>query len=154
MKVILLENLPKVGKKYEIVTVADGFALNYLIPQKKAEFASPEAVARIQNMEEKIAHERAQADEVLAAKLDEFKGAQVTFALPANEEGTLFAALSPTEILEALNGQFGAEYTLDQTNFTAIKEVGETDFEVVVGDKKGTIQVNVTPEEESEKKKK
>lgn len=152
MKVILLQNVPKVGNKYEVVTVADGFALNFLIPQKKAEFASPQAIVRIEKMEAKINAEREQANESLAAKLDTIEGSEIAFAVPANDEGTLFAALSQAELLEALNGQFEADYTLDQTNFTPIKEVGEVEFKVAVGDKKATVKVVVSPDSDKEDK--
>ena len=46
MKIILLQDVPKVGKKWEVKNVADGFAQNALIPKKLAEVATPSALAR------------------------------------------------------------------------------------------------------------
>lgn len=150
MKVILLENVPKVGNRYEVATVADGFALNYLIPQKKAEFASPAAIARIQKMEAQIAAEREASAQKLETALAEIDGKTIAFALPANDEGTLFAALGVAELLEALNGQFGTDYSLDQTDFAPIKEVGETAFTITVGDTKATVNVAVSKDSDEE----
>ncbi|MFH0804085.1 MAG: bL9 family ribosomal protein, partial [Candidatus Zambryskibacteria bacterium] len=46
MRVILKENIKGVGRKYEVKNVADGYANNFLIPKKLAEYASPEAVRK------------------------------------------------------------------------------------------------------------
>ena len=147
MKVILLENVPKVGNKYEVATVADGYAMNFLIPKKKAEFASPEAVARIEKMQDQIAAERAAHEAALVEKVAAAGEVTISFALAANDEGTLFAALQPEEMLEALNGELGAECTLGHTTFTQVKEVGETEFAVTVGETTAPVKVVVTSEE-------
>ena len=46
MKIILKEDIKGVGRKYEVKNVADGYANNFLIPKKLAEYASPEAVKK------------------------------------------------------------------------------------------------------------
>ncbi len=50
MKVILLRDVAKIGKRYEVANVPDGFALNKLIPQGDAQAATPDNVKRVANM--------------------------------------------------------------------------------------------------------
>ena len=59
MKVILLRDVAKIGKRYEIVEVPDGFALNKLIPKKDAEAATPVNVKRVLNMRHKSSSDKA-----------------------------------------------------------------------------------------------
>ncbi len=50
MKVILLQDVAKIGRRYSIVEVNDGYALNQLMPKKLAEPATPANVARVEKM--------------------------------------------------------------------------------------------------------
>ena len=54
MRVILLENIDSLGKRGEIKNVTDGYAVNFLLPQKKAVAASPSNIARYQNQQAKV----------------------------------------------------------------------------------------------------
>ena len=56
MKVIFLEDVRNVGKKYDIKDVSDGYARNFLFPNKLAETATPEAIKKLESM--KAAHEK------------------------------------------------------------------------------------------------
>jgi large subunit ribosomal protein L9 len=60
MKVVLLENLDKGGKKGEVIVVADGYAINHLIPRKLAKVATPEALKEIEAIRQ--AEEKQQAE--------------------------------------------------------------------------------------------
>ena len=54
MKIILKENIKGIGRKYEIKSVADGYANNFLIPKKLAEYASPEAIKKAEILKSNI----------------------------------------------------------------------------------------------------
>ncbi len=56
MKVILLKDVRKVGKKFETKDVADGFALNFLIPRKLAEVSNVSNSKKMETMKEKSGH--------------------------------------------------------------------------------------------------
>lgn len=57
MKVILTKNVPKIGNKYQVITVADGYAANFLFPNKLAEQATQAALVRVEKL---MSEEKAQ----------------------------------------------------------------------------------------------
>ena len=59
MDIILLQDLEKVGEKYDVVTVKDGYGRNFLIPQKMAVIANTANMAKLDAYKDKIAEERA-----------------------------------------------------------------------------------------------
>ena len=59
MNIILLQDIDKVGEKYEVVTVKDGFARNFLIPTKKAVIANQANLAKLDELKQKHAEELA-----------------------------------------------------------------------------------------------
>lgn len=101
MKVILLRDVAKIGRRHSIVEVPDGFALNRLIPKKDALPATP---ANLKSLKEKLgqtaSHEAATVKQVaeLATRLNE---ARLVISLKANEQGHLYEALSAGEVVKA-----------------------------------------------------
>ncbi len=93
MKVILLDTIKKLGKRHEVVDVKNGFANNYLIPQKLAVPATPEAEAHIASMQDQYEKERKNRYteiEKLFSSLGDAK--EYTSILPANDQGVLYQA--------------------------------------------------------------
>jgi large subunit ribosomal protein L9 len=102
MKVLLKSDVPKIGKKGELLEVKEGYARNFLIPNGLAVEASGGALKQVE--EEKRAQDRKKAKEkdeaqALAAKL---KGLTITLRHKAGEEGRLFGSITAAEIAEAL----------------------------------------------------
>jgi len=102
MKVILLENLEKLGKKHSIIEVKDGFARNFLIPQGKALPVTPKNLSCIENIKKKEilkkTEEKKEAEE-MAAKL---KNYSVDLAVKVNENDEPYGAISAQQISDAL----------------------------------------------------
>jgi large subunit ribosomal protein L9 len=102
MKVILRQDVDKVGLRGEVVDVARGFARNYLLPRRLAEAATPARVAELERVEAQRARHEAgtfeQAQEV-AAKLGE---AELRFEVKAGPTGVLFGSVTPTDIADEL----------------------------------------------------
>jgi len=102
MKVILLENVRKVGSIGEIIDVKRGFARNYLIAQKKALFASKENIKEV----EKIKNELSKKDldrKNQAKKIDEnLKNKEYTIKKLSTENKELYGSVKPTEISKLL----------------------------------------------------
>lgn len=102
MKLILNENVEKLGQKGELVDVKDGYGRNYLIPNGKAVFATPGAVRDFQERERQAKLKEQQNEEVakeLAAELEE---TTLTIPVKAGEEGKLHGTVTNTQIAEAL----------------------------------------------------
>ena len=109
MKVVLRSDVAQVGKKGDILDVADGFARNFLVPKGLAFQASSgveaQAEAMRRNPDLRDASDRAAAEEVaktLVARV-------ITIAHRAGTEGKLFGSVTTTEIAEAVTAQTGVE---------------------------------------------
>lgn len=101
MKIIFLKDIPKVGKKYEVKEVADGYG-RHMITKGFAELATKETIARIEkkmliNASQKKVHE-----ELLLKTLESLDGVTITLYGKANEKGHLFASIHKEEILSEL----------------------------------------------------
>lgn len=105
MKVILLQDVPKIGRKNEVKNVADGHAVNFLIPRKLAVFATDEAMKRAKEAWQG----RVEAEQLeltaLRAALKDFSGKTIVVRAHANEKGHLFRGIDAEEIAKAIADQ-------------------------------------------------
>lgn len=139
MKVILLKDVPKVGQKNTIKEVKDGFAINLLIPRGLAKQATPSAVhqmEKIQTLENKNKKAGVEALEEKVSGLD-----QIEIKVKANEKGHLFAGIGKDELSNKLD--IPAESIILDS---PIKEVGEHEIEVKIGEQTQKIKVVITQE--------
>lgn len=142
MKVILKENVKGVGQKYEIKNVADGYANNFLIPRKLAEYASPEAVKKAEILKSTMAAEMEIKEKLTEKQIEMLKGVKVVLKKKGNEKGHLFEKIHPQEISEALKEQ--AKIEINQEFLVIekpIKEMGEHTVSVEVGKNKGEFKL-------------
>lgn len=138
MKIILLKDLHKVGKKYDVVTVADGYALNSLIPSKTAEIATDKIVEKYLKLKEVESAARILREEELVKELATIAGKEFVLESKANEQGHLFASVHKEEI--------GAVMGIDPMYIhinTPIKEVGAHTVTVKVRDVSKEVTVTV-----------
>ncbi|MBU1289996.1 50S ribosomal protein L9 [Patescibacteria group bacterium] len=130
MKIILLQDVEKLGKKNEIKEVADGYARNFLIPNKMAVLATKSEVAKVEEQNrikaQKAEEELARFQEV-ASQLD---GVELEIVSKADDEGKLFGAVGAADIAEKLKEQ-GLEIDKSQIKTKKpLKEVGE--YEITI----------------------
>ena len=125
MKVILLQDVDTLGKKYEIKEVKDGHARNFLIPQKLAWAATTQAFKWLADQKEVIdkeVEEDLKKAQALASQLD---GLEVAIAVKVGDEGQLFESINSQKIVEKLK-EMGFEVKKSQVKLTdSIKELGE-----------------------------
>jgi large subunit ribosomal protein L9 len=105
MEIILIEDVPSLGKSGDLVRVSDGYARNYLLPRRKAMKATATGLKAVeqerhlvQNKQDKLEQEAQE----LAQRIEEIS---CTVAKPAGEEGKLFGAVTSADIEEALREQ-------------------------------------------------
>jgi len=125
MKVILLRDVAKIGKRYEVVEVPDGFALNKLIPQGDAEAATANNIKRVANMRQK--NQTNNDDLLLTLKkiASDLTSNPLTILMQANEQGHLFKAVSANDVSAAASlrdVKIPAEYVIFEE---VIKSLGE-----------------------------
>jgi large subunit ribosomal protein L9 len=125
MKVILLQDVETLGKKYEVKDVKDGHARNFLLPQKLARAATKEALKWLKDQKEiieKAAEEDLKKAQELASKLD---GLELNILVKIGGEGQLFESINSQKISEKLK-EMGFEVKKSQVILKEpIKELGE-----------------------------
>tara|TARA_S200000501_G_C20421889_1_gene568344 strand:- start:111 stop:557 length:447 start_codon:yes stop_codon:yes gene_type:complete len=145
MDIILLESLNKLGKAGEIVTVKDGFAKNFLIPEKKAIIANKKNRADLEtritqinsNNDKKIV----EANE-LKQKLD---GKKISIEMEANDDGSLYGAVSQKSVSESIFTIHNIKISPDTVILESIKKVGETEIQIsLYEDIKADLQLEIT----------
>lgn len=126
MQVILLEKVVNVGNLGDVVKVKDGYARNFLIPQKMARRATQAAVAEFEVKRaelEKVAAEKLAAAQGQGEKLN---GMTVTIAQKAGVDGRLFGSVTNFDIAEALSKQgFAVEKAQVRMPTGPLKTTGE-----------------------------
>ena len=145
MKVILTEYVPTLGKTGEIVTVADGYGRNYLIPQGLALRASTDNVRRLQHDQRivaaKVAQERKAAGEVAS----QIQGFACRIEKAVGDQDRLYGSVTNMDIEDVLHDAgfthiLRRQIVLDKP----IKEVGDYQVEIKIHhDVTATIKVSV-----------
>jgi large subunit ribosomal protein L9 len=125
MEIILIQDVERLGNKDDIVTVKDGYARNYLIPQKKAIAAKPSAIKMLEENKKQRAHkeDRLRSEAlVIAEKLTKKK---VKIGAKVSSSGKIFGSVNTIQVAEAINKK-GFEIDRKQISLPedAIKEVG------------------------------
>ncbi len=108
MKVILLCDVKGQGKKDQIVEVSDGYARNFLFPQKKAVLADAKATSELKNKEDAKqfrASEEKKAAEALAARI---KDVEISIVMGHGADGRLYGSVTAKDIAEQLEKAVGA----------------------------------------------
>ena len=133
MQIILLEKVVNLGNLGDVVKVKDGYARNFLIPQRMAKRATPAAKAEFETRRaelEKIAAEKLAAAQVVADKLT---GLSVSISRKAGLDGRLFGSVGNADIAEALKA---AGFDLDRSTVRLpegpLKTIGEFPIDVAL----------------------
>ena len=103
MKVILLDTIDRLGKAGDVVTVKEGFARNYLIPNKKAREATAGNMKILDSLKKKQAEEDAKKLTEIKALAEKLAALSLEIPAQAGEEDKLFGSVSAEAIAEALS---------------------------------------------------
>lgn len=142
MKIILLKDVPKVGRKYDVKDVADGYALNMLLPRKLAEVATANGLKKLAAMKANDATDKRVQEELLLKNLETIKNLTLSLHEKANDKGHLFAGITKErlaqEITKATRLHVDSEWIkLDKP----LKEAGEHKVVVEAAGKKAEFTV-------------
>ena len=109
MEVLLLEDIPGVGRKNDIIIVKNGFALNNLLPRRRALVATPTVRKRYAEQIRRRAEEKVQETELARSAAGVLKDAVLLFTRKVTKADKLYAAVSQKDIAEALSEQLHIE---------------------------------------------
>lgn len=144
MKVILLQDVAKIGKRSEIVVVPDGYALNQLIPKKMAEPATATNQKRIERLQAGAAEKAEANKENFTAAVAKLKEASLMITVEANEQGHLFKAVHEADVVAAA-AAVGVQIDASVVQISEpIKAVGEHVVSLMFGDSVEQIAIAVT----------
>jgi len=150
MEIILKQDVSNLGHKDDIVTVRNGYATNYLIPQGFAIMATPSAKkVHAENMKQR-AHKESKLREDAVALAAKLEGLQVSLATKVSSTGKIFGSVNNIQVGEALANK---GFDIDRRNISIVgeanvKEVGTYDAVVkIYKDIKANIKVEITGEE-------
>ena len=128
MQIILLESLTKLGKAGEIVNVKDGFARNYLIPQKKAIVANKKNKLNLADKMSQISENNQIKIEDAENLKSKIEGKTIKIDMEANDDGKLYGAINQKFIVEQVKQSLSIELQAESIILYPIKSIG--DYEV------------------------
>lgn len=131
MKVILSDDVEKLGLKGDIVTVADGYARNFLVPKGLAMIASKGSLKQAEMMQKARAEKNQRDKEIAAAKVATLASTPVYISARAGEEGRLFGSVTKSDVARAIEDQL--EEVIDRHNIRLddpIRSLGSHQVEV------------------------
>ncbi|MBI3336393.1 50S ribosomal protein L9 [Candidatus Peregrinibacteria bacterium] len=145
MEVLLLDDVTGIGKKNDLLVVGDGFALNFLLPHRRAIVATPTVRKRYAEQIRHRAEEREQEKALRAGAAAAVAGKLVHFVRKVTKTGKLYGAISEKAIAEALKKEHGLDVPLDTIDIPSpIKSTGTFQVGVKMGERRGNVQVVVT----------
>ena len=131
MKVVLLKDVKNIGKRDEIISVSDGYARNFLFPQKLAMEATPGALREIER--KRAAQDAREAERLKAAqeKAQALRNKVIDLEVKCGEKGRLYGSVTAAEVAEALEKQHGVQVDKRKIDIgDSIREVGVRDITV------------------------
>ena len=148
MKIILLDKIQRLGEIGDIVDVNSGYARNFLIPQKKAAFASEKNVAEVESKKDELAAMSEDALTKAQARAKDLEGSECEILVPVTEEGALYGSVGTREISEAfINNQIQIDKSEVQLPEGPLKETGEHNIVIGVHPEVSVeVLVKVSPE--------
>ena len=148
MKIILLDKIQRLGEIGDVVEVNSGYARNFLIPQKKAAFASEKNIAEVESKKDELA---AMSEDLLTnaqARGKDIEGSECEILVPVTEEGALYGSVGTREISEAFSN---TDILIDKSEVQLpdgpIKETGDHNIMITVHPEVSVeVLVKVSPE--------
>lgn len=152
MKVILSDDVDKLGRKGDVVTVADGYARNFLVPKGLAMVASKGSLKQAALMQKARTEKDERDKQAAAAKVASLAATPVYISARAGEEGRLFGSVTNSDVARAIEDQL--EEKIDRRNIRLdepIRTLGTHQVEVHLhAEVNALVTVEVIAHEEDE----
>ncbi|MFA7681606.1 MAG: 50S ribosomal protein L9 [Candidatus Peribacteraceae bacterium] len=147
MEILLLQDVPNVGLKNDLLIVGDGFALNCLLPQQKALVATPTVRRRYAEQIKRRAEQKELEKKLQAGAVEALGGKTITFERKVTKTGKLYAAITEKHIAEELKKAHGIEVSADMILVPEhIKTTGTFEVALKIADTQQPLTVVVKAE--------
>jgi large subunit ribosomal protein L9 len=147
MEVILRQDVEKVGLRGEVVSVARGYARNFLFPRGLADEATPSRVAELRKVEERRAKHEAKTFEDAQAVGERLGQIELRFDVKAGPTGSLFGSVTPTDIADELWAKHKVRVDRRKISTDTIKRIGRYQVPIeLFQDVTGEVRTLVVPE--------
>jgi len=143
MKIILTTDVPKVGNRYELKEVKDGYA-NVLIAKGVALLATPKAISDLNAKKAQIEKKKEEEMKVFESIIASIDNKKIEIKVKANEKGHLFKSVNAHDVALSIKEITGVEIEESSIVMEHIKEVGSHIVEIKKGNKKGKCEIVVT----------
>ena len=147
MKVILLQDVKKVGKKGDVVDISDGYARNFLFPRKLAEEANNNNMHILNTKKENERKKKLAEIEAEQKLASDLKGKEIKIEAKSGNGGRLFGAITSKDVAELINKQFKLSVDKKKIVMDTIKVAGSYDIEIKLYPEVSTkMKVIITPQ--------
>ncbi|MBE6065634.1 50S ribosomal protein L9 [Clostridium cochlearium] len=130
MKVILLKDVKKLGKKDDVVNVSDGYARNFLFPRKLASEANQSSLNLLNNKKEAERKQKLAEMEEAQKLADELKNQELILKVKSGDNGKLFGSITGKDISDELKNKFNLDIDRRKINVDTIRQLGIYDVEI------------------------
>lgn len=144
MKIILLQDVAKVGRKNEVKDVNDGFARNFLLGKGKAILATPGNLARVLGLKQGQIEQTKKTLSLIDQLFIKMGESSLVIKAKTSDAGHLFAAIHAKEIAEAIRRNHQVELPTDLIILDKpLKEIGETKIALKSGDSHRELVIKI-----------
>jgi large subunit ribosomal protein L9 len=149
MKVVLRQDVPKLGEAGTVQNVSGGYARNYLVPNGLAVYATEGELKMAAHNQAVKDRKVARQEEQLRSLAEKIEGQKLSFEARAGENGRLFGSITASDIAEQLSSKIGEEIDRRRVQLDdAIRTVGDHTVSVhLVGRLRPSVTVTVTAEQ-------
>ena len=125
MKVLLIKDVYNLGRAGEVKKVADGYARNFLFPQKMALRASEGALRQIEKIEAAAAKQREILNEEMRGLAEQIAALELVFKAKVGETGKLYGSITQQQIIDAVNEKLRVDLDRRQIETQPLRQTGE-----------------------------
>ncbi len=137
MKVILIQDVPKLGKFGDIKEVADGYARNYLLPNKLVLVYNEQNLRYIENLKKNLEYKKQKEEELINQTKHNLERASITVSVDVGKDNKVYGAVTKEDIVEAIEQQVGIKVDKHNIKLThPIKEIGVFNVNIQIPSKK------------------
>ena len=125
MKVLLIKDVFNLGRAGEVKKVADGYARNFLIPQKMAVKATAGSLKQVEKIQAAASKQRELLNEEMSGLAEQIAGLEFSFTAKVGETGKLYGSITQQMIIDEVNQKLNVNLDRHQVESQPLRDVGD-----------------------------